>query len=243
MLGRHMPGANDIIEQSDPHAKQPLHHAGPDAQQAPVTLIFLHGRGSAAQDVLRLYDALDVPTAAALAPQAAGNTWYPNSFLAPIESNQPFLDSALRRVDSIIARLLDRGIASDRIALIGFSQGACLAAEYAARHPRRYGAIIALTGGLIGPPGTVHDYPGSLDGTPIFLGTSDPDPHVPVARVEETADAFQRMGGQVELRRYPGMGHTINDDELAAARALISRARPRKPPAASEPPKDEPFGS
>jgi predicted esterase len=165
---------------------------------------------------------------AALAPQAAGSTWYPHSFLAPLEANQPFLDSALRRLESMVAGLLARGIPSNRVALLGFSQGACLTLEFTARHPRRYGAVMGLTGGLIGPPGTPHDYPGQLGGTPVFLGSGDPDPHVPFERVRETAAVLTRMGAVVELRRYPGMPHTINEDELDACRMLLERIASRE---------------
>ena len=133
------------------------------------------------------------------------------------------MDSALNKVDSLVADLLARGIPSERIVLLGFSQGACLTSEFVARHPRRYGAVIALTGGLIGPPGTPRDYPGSLDGSPVFLGTSDPDPHVPFERVKETEAVLGRMGAKVELRRYPGMPHTINEDELDVCRKLLKR--------------------
>jgi len=205
----------------DPHAGQPERTAGPAAEQARAVLVMLHGRGGSAESILSLYPRLHVPHAAAIAPQAANNSWYPQTFLAPIENNQPHLDSALRRIDALLGDLVGRGIPMERIALLGFSQGACLAAEYVARRPRRYGAIMLLTGGLIGPPGTPRDYSGSLEGTPVFLGTSDPDPHVPPERVEETADVLRRMGGAVELRRYPGLPHTINQDELAACRALI----------------------
>jgi predicted esterase len=207
----------------DPHANQPILGAGPPPQQADGALIMLHGRGASSESILSLYPMLEVPTIAALAPQAADGTWYPYSFLAPLEQNQPYLDSALLRVDSIVSDLLSRDIPSQRIAIFGFSQGACLTCEYAARHARPYGAIIAFTGGLIGPPGTPRDYPGSLKQTPVFLGASDPDPHVPFERVEETRDVFERMGAIVELRRYPGMGHTIDTDEIEAARALIAR--------------------
>src|SRR5688572_18234462 len=208
------------VDPKDPHASQPVLTAGPSPQDAGAALILIHGRGASAQSILSLYDALEVPELAALAPQAAGNTWYPLSFLAPLGSNQPYLDSALRRIESLVADLIDRGVRSDRIAVLGFSQGACLASEFVARYPHRYGAAMALTGGLIGPPGTPRDYPGSLDGTPVFLGSSDPDPHVPFERVRETEAVFATMGAVVELRRYPGMPHTINDDELEAARAL-----------------------
>jgi|SRR5271170_594466 len=207
----------------DPHADQPLATSGPAVEDADLALLLMHGRGATAQSMLSLVDALELEAVSALAPQAAGNTWYPNSFLAPMESNQPFLDSALRRIETLVTNLLSRGIPSSRIALLGFSQGACLTLEFVARHPRRYGAVIGLTGGLIGPPGTPRNYSGSLAQTPIFLGTSDPDPHVPFQRVQETQTVLSRMGATVELRRYPGMPHTINDDELDASRTLLRR--------------------
>ena len=206
---------------SDPHAGQAVVTAGPDVREASAVVLLLHGRGASAQSMISLYEALDLGRVAAIAPEAAGHTWYPNSFLAPLESNQPFLDSALRKVESIVADLISQGVPSDRIALLGFSQGACLALESVARHPRRYGAVIGLTGGLIGPPGTPRNHSGSLAGTPVFLGTSDPDPHVPFDRVKETEAALRRMGGAVELRRYPGMPHTINEDELESTRKLL----------------------
>jgi predicted esterase len=209
------------MSSQDPHADQPVLRAGPPPEEATATLIMIHGRGAGAESILSLYQPLGIANLAALAPEAAGATWYPYSFLAPMESNQPYLDSALRRIETLVSDLLDRGIPSERIALLGFSQGACLTSEFVARHPRRYGAVMALTGGLIGPPGTPRDYAGSLDGTPMFLGTSDPDPHVPFERVEETAAVLTRMGARVETRRYPGMPHTINQEELDACRTLI----------------------
>lgn len=213
----------------DPHALQGVVAAGPAPAMAEAVLVLVHGRGATAESILSLYPEIGLPTLAALAPQAAGGSWYPLSFLAPIEANQPDLDSALRRLESLVAGVLALGVASERIALLGFSQGACLTLEFIARHPRRYGAVMGLTGGLIGPPGTPRDYPGSLDGTPIFLGTSDPDPHVPFQRVQETADVLIRMGGKVELRRYPGMPHTISDDELEACRGLLKAMVPAGP--------------
>jgi len=207
----------------DPHAAQPVLSVGPPPERAAATLVMLHGRGSTAEDILSLYPELGVDDIAALAPQAAGYTWYPHSFLAPMDSNQPYLDSALRKLASIVDDLLTRGVPADRIALLGFSQGACLTSEFLARHPRRYGAAMVLTGGVIGPPGTPRDYPGSLAATPIFLGCGDPDPHIPFARVLETEAVFQRMGAAVELRRYPGRPHTISADELDACRALLRR--------------------
>ena len=205
----------------DPHASEPVLMAGPPPQDVRAALILIHGRGASAQSILSLYDALGIPKLAALAPQAAGNTWYPLSFLAPLESNQPYLDSALRRIESLVNELLGLRIASDRIAILGFSQGACLTSEFVARNPRRYGAVMALTGGLIGPPGTPRDYRGTLDGTPVFLGASDPDPHVPFERVSETESVLARMGATVDVRRYPGMPHTINEEELDACRELL----------------------
>jgi predicted esterase len=205
----------------DPHAGQPVLAAGPPPETATATLVLLHGRGATAASMMGLYEELRIADLAAVAPQAAGHTWYPHSFLAPTESNQPYLDSALRRIESVVADLVSRGVASERIAILGFSQGACLTSEFLACHPRRYGAAMVLTGGLIGPAGTPRDYPGSLAGTPVFLGASDPDPHVPIERVRETEAVLTRMGAKVELRRYPGMAHTINEEELDACRALL----------------------
>ncbi|HUB27796.1 MAG TPA: dienelactone hydrolase family protein [Tepidisphaeraceae bacterium] len=196
--------------------------AGEDVERAKAAIILVHGRGASAESMMGIFDELAVPGLAAVAPQAPGHTWYPNSFLVPIAANQPYLDSALFALESIVTNLIERGIESKRIAILGFSQGACLTTEFVATHPRRYGAIIALTGGLIGPPGTARNYPGSLSKTPVFLGSSDPDPHVPFERVQETRDVLGAMGAAVELRRYAGMGHTINEDELNACQALLS---------------------
>jgi predicted esterase len=197
-------------------------HAGAPLETARGVIVMLHGRGASAESILSLFPELNVVDGlAAVAPQAASGTWYPQSFLAPPAMNQPYLDSALRKVESLVADLIARGIQSERIAILGFSQGACLATEFVARHPRRYGAVMALTGGLIGPDGTPREYAGSLAGTPVFLGANDPDPHVPFARVEETRDVLQRMGATAELRRYPGMPHTINEDEIEACRELL----------------------
>jgi phospholipase/carboxylesterase len=210
------------MNSSDPHADQPLLAVGPAVGKSDLVLILIHGRGATAQSILSLLDALELENISALAPQATGNSWYPHSFLAPLDANQPFLDSALKRIETIVNDLLGKKIPSEKIALLGFSQGACLTMEFIARHPRRYAAAIALTGGLIGPPGTARNYPGSLAKTPIFLGSGDPDPHVPFERVKETETVLKKMDGEVELRRYPGMPHTINDDELDACRKLLS---------------------
>ena len=213
---------------SDPHAGGPLVWAGPPPEDAAATLILVHGRGGTAQSMLSLFDVLAVDRVSTVAPQAAGGTWYPQSFMAPLEANQPSLDSALRRISSVVRELMGRGIPSEGIALLGFSQGACLTLEFVARNPRRYGAVMALTGGLIGPPGTPRNYPGSPAGTPVFLGSSDPDPHVPFERVLETRDVLERMGAKVEVRRYAGMAHTINEDEMNACREMLGNLVSRR---------------
>lgn len=211
------------MRNSDPHADQPILSSGSAPEESAATLIMIHGRGASAQSILSLYHELGVNNLAAIAPQAAGNTWYPYSFLESIESNQPYLDSALAKIESLVTDLNSRGVSSEHIAILGFSQGACLTLEFAARHPRRYGAIIGLTGGLIGPVGTPRNYPGSLAGTPVFLGSGDPDPHIPFSRAIETRDVLGKMGADFDLRRYPGMSHTISEDELDACRELLNR--------------------
>lgn len=208
----------------DPHAGEPVLLDGAPLDEARGALIALHGRGASASDILALAREVAPPGAVIAAPQAAGNTWYPYRFLEPIARNEPYLSSALAVIGRLIAELGQRGIATRDIALLGFSQGACLALEYAARNARRYAGVIGFSGGLIGPPGTIFDYGSSLDGTPVFLGCSDVDAHIPISRVEETAEAMTRLGGAVDLRIYPGMGHTVNRDELDAARALLSGA-------------------
>jgi len=156
-----------------------------------------------------------------LAPEAAGHTWYPNSFLAPLEKNEPWLTSALNALGAVVERAVAAGIVRHRVMVAGFSQGACLATEFVARNPTRYGGLIAFTGGLIGPPGTQFNYTGDLAGTLAFLGAGDPDPHVPWERVEESASVLRGLGAEVTLRRYPGMPHTINRDEIEEARKIV----------------------
>ncbi len=195
--------------------------AGAPRERANAAAILIHGRGATPESMLPLAEAFGRDDFRYVAPRATGNTWYPNSFLAPIEANEPWLSSALALVGALVARLEDEEFETSKVAIIGFSQGACLATEFAARNARRYGAIIALTGGLIGPPGTPRDYSGSLGGTPVFLGSSDVDPHVPLERIEETADVLARLGATVDKRIYPGMGHTVNEDEVMAAKKLF----------------------
>ena len=205
-----------------PHQGQPVLMAGEPPGQAGAAMILLHGRGATAADILTLVPSLDHGSFAYLAPQAAGHTWYPNSFLAPLASNEPRLSSAL----AIIADLLDRveaaGLPPERVILLGFSQGASLALEFAARHARRYGGVVGLSGGLIGPDGAPRAYSGSLAETPVFLGCSDADPYIPLARVHHTAAVLQGLGGAVAERLYLNMGHTIVPDEINAVRDMMS---------------------
>jgi predicted esterase len=208
----------------DPHGATRNVAAGAPLDEAVGAIIALHGRGADAQDILGLAMEVAPPGVAIVAPEAAGHTWYPYRFMEPFARNEPYLSSALRRVSTLIADLSLHGIEPERIALLGFSQGACLALETAARHARRYAGVLGFSGGLIGPPGTRFDYPGSLDGTPVFLGCSDVDPHIPIGRVQETAEVLTRLGGNVDARIYPGMGHTVNRDELEAARSLLADA-------------------
>jgi len=205
-----------------PHHGQPVYARGPQLDAARAVCILLHGRGASAEDILQLTDPLRVDDIAYVAPQAAELTWYPNRFLAPLASNEPWLGSALGNVDDLVAQVQRLGISADRIAIGGFSQGACLALEYVARHPRRYGGAIGWSGGLIGPPGTPWNIDGSLAGTPVFLGCSDIDMHIPAERVRESARVLAAAGADVTTVLYPGMGHTINADEIAHARRLLA---------------------
>ena len=208
-----------------PHADQPILTAGAPLGESAVVAILLHGRGASPEDILGLVPALARPAVTYLAPTAAHHTWYPYSFLNDLSENEPHLSSALAMLERLIGQLADRGVPRGQIVLLGFSQGACLATEFAVRHAGRYGGIVAFSGGLIGPAGTVWDGPGAFDGTPVFLGCSDVDPHIPASRVDETEAVFQRMGAEVTKRLYPGMGHLVNEDEIEAARAILGGVR------------------
>jgi phospholipase/carboxylesterase len=205
-----------------PHDGQPVVTAGTPLDRAALTAILMHGRGASAESILTLADELQLEEVAYLAPQAAGHAWYPNRFIAPIASNEPWLSSALSGLDSLVGSLAQFGLGADRVALIGFSQGGCLALEYAVRHARRYAGVIGLSAGLIGPPGTEWPAAGSLDGTPAFLGCSDVDAHIPKERVLESAAAFRRLGADVTAILYPQMGHTVNEDEIERVRTMLS---------------------
>ncbi len=193
-------------------------------------MIMVHGRNADPDAILGLAAAIDRPRFACVAPAAAGGTWYPLSFLAPREQNEPGLSSALGVLESLVVDLTARGFPSRRIVLLGFSQGACLASEFSIRHPRRYGGVLALSGGLIGPPGTTwDDVTGSLDGALVFLGCSDVDGHVPKERVIESEAVFRRLGARVKRKLYPGMGHLVNDDEIGEVQAVLDEVLPATP--------------
>lgn len=204
------------------HQGQPVLTSGVPLEQARAAMILVHGRGATAEDILALAEEFHQPDVAYLAPQAAGNTWYPQTFLAPLSSNEPKLSSALAVIAGLLERIAAAGIPPERTLLLGFSQGACLSLEFAARNARRYGGVAGLSGGLIGPDGTPRDYPGSLDGTPIFLGCSDVDAHIPKARVQHSTEVLRRLGGVLTERLYPGMGHTVNRDEIDRVTAMVA---------------------
>ena len=213
---------SDISDKiTGPHQGQPILTTGESLESAQAAMIMIHGRGASAEDILGLAAELKQTGFVYLAPQAAGYAWYPNSFLASIASNEPGLSSGLAVIASILAQLTEAGISPERTILLGFSQGACLSLEFAARNARRYGGIAGLSGGLIGPDDTPRNYPGSLAGTPVFLGCSDVDFHIPKKRVEQTAEVLQRLGGQVTMRLYPRMGHTINLDEIRFVQGMM----------------------
>ena len=205
----------------DPHVRHTVVSAGTPLGESRAVMIMLHGRNAGPRNILELVPPLDRPVFTYLAPAAANGTWYPYSFMADIEKNEPSLSSGLHALDRLVSGVVARGIPKERIALLGFSQGACLAAEFAVRHPAQFGGIIIYSGGLIGPRGTTWNEDGSFDGTPVFLGCSDVDAHVPKARVDESADVFTRMGAAVTRRIYPGMGHLVNDDEIAWTRRVM----------------------
>jgi phospholipase/carboxylesterase len=206
---------------ADPHRNQALLRRGVPLDEAEGAIILLHGRGGSAEDIISLGDELGGPKFAYLAPQAANYTWYPYSFLAPIEQNEPYLSSALGRVESIVQLAIAAGIPADQLVIAGFSQGACLATEFVARRPRRYAGLVAFTGGLIGPPDSDLTHPGDLEGMPAFFGSGDPDPHVPWTRVQQSVDVFRRMNADVAALRYPGMPHTATPGEVELARQHV----------------------
>ncbi len=205
------------------HDRQPVYAAGKALEEARAAMIMLHGRGADAESILAFAGEFRQPDIAYLAPQAADNTWYPQRFMAPVAANEPWLTSALEKVAAIVEHIGLAGIPPERTFLLGFSQGACLALEYAARHPQRYGGLVGLSGALIENGDRPRTYSGSLAGTPVFLGCSEADFHIPRDRVERSAILLKDLGGDVTLRLYPGLGHTVNDDEIRFVRDLLGR--------------------
>jgi predicted esterase len=210
------------------HDGQPVLEAGAPLELAQAAAILVHGRGARPEDILYdLAPLLDLPGFAFLAPAAADNAWYPKPFTAPPETNEPWLSSALNTLDHVLARV-EEHVPAGQVVLLGFSQGACLTLEYVARHARRYGAVVGLSGALIGPPGTPRAYQGSLESTPVLLSSSDPDPYVAADLVREAGAVLGGLGGDVQVRIYPYMGHTINADEIVDTRNLMAALLRRK---------------
>ena len=206
-----------------PHGGQPVETLGRPLGKGRVVLIMIHGRGAAPQNMLGMVPAMPSLAVTYLAPAAAGGTWYPLSFLSPIEQNEPGITSGISVIHGLIDDAIAAGVPTERIVLLGFSQGACLAATAAQRRPARYGGVLVFSGGLIGPPGTVWSGTGELVGTPVFLGCCNQDPHIPVERVHESAAVFQRMRAAVDTRIYPAaMGHMVNGDEMIYAHELLT---------------------
>lgn len=205
----------------EPHVGQPIETTGRPLGEGRAVMIMIHGRQAAPVNILQLVDSLSQPEFTYIAPAAANNTWYPYSFMADKEQNEPGISSGVAVIDGVVSDVVNKGILKDHIVLLGFSQGACLTAEYAVEHADRFGGVILYSGSVIGPPGTTWAYGGSFDGTPIFMGCSDVDSHVPLERIEEGAAVFERMGATVTKRIYPGMGHQINDDEIAFTQGLM----------------------
>jgi predicted esterase len=205
------------------HEGQPVLRGGAPLPRARAALLLIHGRGASAEDIYSLGEevAHDLPGVALAAPQAAGGTWYPQRFLAPIEQNEPYLSSALGVLTTLVAGFAAGGVPSERVILIGFSQGACLSLEFAARNARRYGGVFGLSGALIGPPGMPRSDSGSLAGTPVYLGCSDRDAHIPLESVEDSATALAALGAGVTKSIFVGMGHTVNAEELRAVQARV----------------------
>ena len=205
----------------DPHRGSETVWFGPPLDEARNAVIVIHGRGDSARGILTLAPEFRSPHSTFLAPQATGHSWYPHGFMAPVDRNEPWLSSALERI-RVTLDTVGEVVPKERTVLMGFSQGACLALEFAARNAGPYGGVVAFSGGLIGPDCTTRDYPGSLEGTPVFLGCSDVDAHIPVGRVHDSADVMEVLGGTVEKQIYPGMGHTVNGDEITWAHQLLS---------------------
>ena len=206
-----------------PHGVEPVILSGSPIDKARAAIVLVHGRGGSPDSMLALAGELKTDGLALVVPAAAGGTWYPLPFLAPLEQNEPHLSSALTKLEAVVEELAAKGLASSKVLLLGFSQGACLALDFAGRNARRWGGVAGLSGGLIGPPGHMWNFLGSLSGTPIFLGCSEADPHIPATRLEETTVELRRIGGDVDLRVYRGLGHAVNEDEVLRVQEMIDR--------------------
>ena len=213
-----------MLEQTNtvqgPHQGQPIRTSGEPLATARSAVLMLHGRGASAKDILSLAGELERTGFAYLAPEAAENAWYPNRFFVPVEHNEPWLSSALSFVGDVFSQIVKAGIPPERVILLGFSQGACLALEFAARNAQRYGGVVGLSGGLVGPGDAPRDYKGSLEHTQVFLGCSDVDAHIPKERVQHAAGILRDLGGKVTERLYPNMGHSVNHDEIKFVRTM-----------------------
>jgi predicted esterase len=205
-----------------PHAGQPVLLRGKPLGEGAAVMIMVHGRNAGPGNILELVPALDHPDFTYLAPAAANGTWYPLSFLSEIRKNEPGISSGISVIHGLVDRAVEHGVPVERVMLLGFSQGACLAVTAAFQRPDRYGGVIVYSGGLIGPSGTKWEAAGSFDGTPVLLGCSDIDPHIPKRRVDETAATLQGMGAVVTERIYAGMAHTVNEEEIALTREIMS---------------------
>jgi len=207
---------------SGPHQGMPFSEAGAPPSRAKAAMIMLHGRGAEAKGILQFSEEFAQPDVRYLAPQAASHTWYPYPFTEPQKKNQPWLDSALNRVDELILRLISEGILQEKIVLLGFSQGACLALEYAARNPGKYGGIIAWSGALIGEDPGKNSYKAGLEKTPVFMGVGEQEHYFSMDRFNQTCKIMENLGADLEQRVYPGKGHTIVEDEVKYVRGLLS---------------------
>lgn len=206
-----------------PHQATNVATGGVAVSEAEAAMVMIHGRGATAHSILELANEFDTDKKLTLrAPQASGHTWYPYSFLAPTDQNEPGLSSGLQKIFDIVQELKTEGIPEDKIYFLGFSQGACLASEYVARHPSKYAGLIALSGGVIGDSVSAENYSGDLEGMPVFLGCSDVDPHIPKQRVDETEAVLKKLGAGVTKKLYPGMGHLVNKDEIKHINAVLN---------------------
>jgi predicted esterase len=208
----------------DIHHGQPVIDSGAEIKDANLIVMLLHGRGSSAEAMLPIAELLSVNGARFRIPQAALNRWYPQSAFGPLEANEPDLSSGLAVIDRLVKEANAKGFSDRQIAFGGFSQGACLASEYVARNAKSYAGLFVFSGALIGPKGTLRNYPGSFDGMPVFIGGSDVDPWVSHDLMKDTAIVFEKMGAEVDFRTYPGMAHTVNQDEIVSVQAMLANS-------------------